>query len=557
MSSTYLHYSSSPSSLPFDYGLVARYRQHNQIHDIPSHDHENDPGLNEDASFQAHDILNRRRNSFAYGTIPHKFSHPIIQTTKYPSSETLSEAEPLLGRIPRIPEETPDTPASEVAIWRNEAGIFISVYGAKIKISIGHISTTALAAATMGSMTASVTGYSIIQGFVSCLDTLLPGAWTGPHPQLVGLWSQRMGPIAFIWFNAEAILLLLGQEPEIARLAGIYLKISTIALPAYGFNNITRRYFQSQGLFTVPTRIVMITAPINALLNYLLVWGPEPIRFGFIGAPLASVLSFNLMALLNALYGLYWIPRTAWHPFTSRSFKELGVIVQLGLAGVGQTASEWWSWELIALAASFLGSTVLAAQSILLTSASTSYQAPFALSVATAVRVGNLLGEENGKRAAIAARVSLLLTCVIAAVMSATFVIFRKKWGLLFNEDKEVIALVSSILPLVALFQLFDGLAGTTGGILRARGRQFTGAMLNLSAYYVIGIPLALYLTFKLGMGLIGLWLGLTVALVYCAVLGVWIALRTDWNLEVQKVKDRAERERQLGKRMAEEIQRR
>lgn len=44
-------------------------------------------------------------------------------------------------------------------------------------------------------MTASVTGLSIVQGFVSCLDTLLPGAWTGPHPELVGLWSQRMAVI--------------------------------------------------------------------------------------------------------------------------------------------------------------------------------------------------------------------------------------------------------------------------------------------------------------------------------------------------------------------------
>jgi len=35
-------------------------------------------------------------------------------------------------------------------------------------------------------------------------------------------------------------------------------------------------------------------------------------------------------------------------------FKSLGVIVNLGLSGVGQTASEWWAWELVALAASWL-----------------------------------------------------------------------------------------------------------------------------------------------------------------------------------------------------------
>jgi len=44
-------------------------------------------------------------------------------------------------------------------------------------------------------MTASVSGFSIIQGFISTLDTLLPGAWTSPHPELVGLWSHRMAVI--------------------------------------------------------------------------------------------------------------------------------------------------------------------------------------------------------------------------------------------------------------------------------------------------------------------------------------------------------------------------
>ena len=47
-------------------------------------------------------------------------------------------------------------------------------------------------------------------------------------------------PIFAIWFNAEAILLMLQQEPEIARLAGLYLKYVSIGLPAYAFNSISR-----------------------------------------------------------------------------------------------------------------------------------------------------------------------------------------------------------------------------------------------------------------------------------------------------------------------------
>ncbi|KAG6860747.1 hypothetical protein C0993_002839, partial [Termitomyces sp. T159_Od127] len=59
-------------------------------------------------------------------------------------------------------------------------------------VSIGHLSTIALAAISLGSMTANVTAFSVMQGFASALDTLLPSAWTSPQPQLVGLWTQRM-----------------------------------------------------------------------------------------------------------------------------------------------------------------------------------------------------------------------------------------------------------------------------------------------------------------------------------------------------------------------------
>jgi MATE family multidrug resistance protein len=103
-----------------------------------------------------------------------------------------------------------------------------------------------------------------------------------------------------------------------------------------------------------------------------LVWGPKPVRLGFIGAPIATAISFNLVSVASIVYGIFFVPKTAWHPISRRCFTSLGVLVQLGFGGVGkylihytrrpdfnltsvnlgQVASEWWSWELIALAAS-------------------------------------------------------------------------------------------------------------------------------------------------------------------------------------------------------------
>ena len=138
-------------------------------------------------------------------------------------------------------------------------------------LSIGHISTIALAAITIGEMTVNVTGLSIIMGFASALDTVLPGAWTSERPELVGLWTQRMMlivgltlvPIIALWLNAETVLLKLRQEPEVARLAALYLRWMCIGIPGtfllcmYGLLQLT--HFYQAFAFNCVTRCVMTT----------------------------------------------------------------------------------------------------------------------------------------------------------------------------------------------------------------------------------------------------------------------------------------------------------
>ncbi|KAH0591564.1 hypothetical protein H2248_001620 [Termitomyces sp. 'cryptogamus'] len=421
-------------------------------------------------------------------------------------------------------------------------------------VSVGHISTSVLGAATLGSMTANVTGYGTLLGLTSALDTVLPSAFKSAQPRLVGLWAQRMSVIVFfalmpilaIWLNAESILLYITQEPEIARYAALYLRWLAMGLPAFGLNCIFRRYFQSQGLFAVQTQINLIVAPVNVFLNYLLVWGPETTRLGFIGAPISTSLSHILVSVISIIYGIHLTPRNTWHPVSIRMFTNLSILVRLGIAGVGQTAAEWWAWELLALAATFLDPPALASQSILLTSSSITYQAPYALSNAAVIRVGNLLGEKNAKQVSIAARASILIAFIISLILSLMFLVFKGVWAYMFSDDPEVISLVASVLPVIALYQIVEGNAAVTSGILRAKGQQAIGAALNISGYYLIGLPFGVWLAFYCNMRLHGLWMGMAVALTYCSVIGSVLCHRTNWDYEIAKVIERMENEDQL-----------
>ncbi|KAL4072169.1 MATE efflux family protein [Scleroderma citrinum] len=537
--------SGTPSSVPQDYSLLAHYvgsyreRRHQDVdRDVPTDDDLDD----------SEHLCPRR----PIPTIP-------VSRVSAELPSRVAETTPLLNPpVPRIHEDVDalsyDTRKATDVFW-DEIKILtrysLPVFGSHILehsmimasvISIGHISTIALAAATLGFMTANVTGFSIIQGMANTMDTILPSAWTSDQPKLVGLWTQRMTvlmfivliPVLAIWFNTESILLALGQEPEIARLAGIYLKWASLGLPAYAFNAISRRYFQSQGLFTIPTRIILCVAPINIFLNYVLVWGPQPARLGFIGAPIASSISYNLVSIASVIYGVFFVRKTAWHPITAKAFTNLGFLAKLSIGGVGQVASSWWSWELCVSTPPFsLGPVPLASQSILISTSSSFFQAPYALGIAASVRIGNLLGEKNAKRAGVVVRASFLLAVFLATLFSFTLLTMRNSWGYLFNDDPEVIQLVSAVLPLVALVEIFDNGSALVSGVLRARGKQVAS---SVDAYYVIGLPIGYWLTFMRDFQLTGLWWGLNVAMMCTTLIGLYLCFTTDWNREVEKV---------------------
>lgn len=105
-----------------------------------------------------------------------------------------------------------------------------------------------------------------------------------------------------------------------------------------------------------------------------------------------------------------------------------------------------------------------------------------------------------------------------------------------------MIELVGYIMPYVAAFQVADGLVGSNGGSLRAMGKQHIGAVINGVSYYIIGLPLGIYLAFH-GWRLTGLWLGSCLAL-FCVGLSEWLLVSiADWEKETKAALSRCEEE--------------
>lgn len=217
----------------------------------------------------------------------------------------VAETTPLLGN-PALPYGGLDAPETlnerwEEAVaagkihttWQREAKVlarysgplivtFLLQYSLTVAsiLTVGHLGTTELAAVSLASMTANITGYAIYQGLATSLDTLCSQAYGSGRKKLVGLQMQRMVyflwaisiPIGIIWLSAEAILIRIVPEADVAILAGQYLRVVLIGAPGYACFESGKRYVQAQGLFSAALYVLLIAAPLNAFMNWLFVW---------------------------------------------------------------------------------------------------------------------------------------------------------------------------------------------------------------------------------------------------------------------------------------------
>jgi MATE family multidrug resistance protein len=435
--------------------------------------------------------------------------------------------------------------------WKREA-LVISRYAAPLTVTfllqysltvasiftVGHLGKKELGAVSLASMTANITGYAVYQGLATSLDTLCSQAYGSGKKKLVGLQMQKMVfflwsitiPIALIWFFADVILMRIVPEKEVAKLAGLYLKVVALGAPGYACFESGKRYMQAQGLFSASLFVLLICAPFNAFMNWFLVW---KVGLGFVGAPISVAITDWLMPFFLFLYVYFVAGSECWNGLTKRAFRNWGPMIQLALPGLVMVEAECLAFEVLTLASSWLGTTPLAAQSILSTIASIAFQIPFPVSISGSTRVANLIGATLVDAAKTSAKVTMGGAVIVGLLNMIVLSSLRHYMPLLFTSDEEVIKLVAGVLPLCAAFQLFDALAANCNGIMRGIGRQEIGGYVQLFSYYAIAMPISFGTTFGLNWGLFGLWSGVAIALCLVSIIEMIFLTQADWNRAV------------------------
>jgi len=401
-------------------------------------------------------------------------------------------------------------------------------------LMLSRVGVTALAGAALGNAW-QWTALSLGLGLVMGIDPLISqahGRGDGPATALAlqrGIVLALLASVPVMLFCAvsERGLVLLGQDPTVAGLAGRYNLFKLPTLPCFLVYSALRQYLQGRGQMAPATWVMWISNAVHAVLNWMLIFGRLGMpALGVEGAAIASSFSTALLVVLLGVWIVaFRLHEGAWRPWGRDSFSARGLTqtVRLGLPVGLQIALESSAFSLSTTMAGWLGPEALASHQVVLNMASLSFMVPLGISQGASVRVGNLIGAGDAPGMRRAARVSIGLGAFVMLFSAVAFSSLRFELPALYTDDARVLARAAQILPLAAAFQLFDGTQVVAGGVLRGMGRPDAAAIVNLVGYYVVALPCAYASGFVWGHGLVGIWTSLALGLTLVALaLLVW-----------------------------------
>lgn len=331
-----------------------------------------------------------------------------------------------------------------------------------------------------------------------------------------------------IFFNAEAILIFLGQNPAVAALTGHYLAIAQFGLlPALLFY-VLRALVSAIGRAGIILYVTIVMLLMNGFLAYALVLGhfglPE---LGMNGAAVVAVIvntaSFVfIVAYVQTreetrayeLFVRFWRPD--WHAFWE--------VLRLGFPISITILAEVTLFAAASILMGQIGTVELAAHGIALQLASIAFMIPLGLSQAATVRVGVAHGQQDYPNLVRASVMIYGITCLIATLGGILFALtpeFLAQWFLdtRLPEATAVLSYASGLVVIAGIFQLVDGIQAVAAGLLRGLKDARIPAILALVSYWPIGLALAWTMAFPLGLGGRGIWFGFLIGLSTAAVL--------------------------------------
>lgn len=432
------------------------------------------------------------------------------------------------------------------AEWRRLAALALPIFiGQLANTAMGFVDTMMAGRVSPNDLAAVALGNSLWVPFFLLMSGILLATTSkaarhfgaGEHSAIGPLVRQSIwlgGSIgcllAVLMWHAEPVLHWLNISQELIDPAMGYLRAVACGFPAVGIFIALRCYSDAIGR-TRPSMVIGILGLlINIPVNYVFIYGKLGVpAMGGVGCGWATaiVMVFMLLAMLVwVAWADYYKPQQCFTRFNWPQWQQQKSLLTLGIPIGIAIFAEVSIFSIIALLIGGLGANTVAGHQIALNFSSLVFMLPYALGMATTVRVGQEIGAKQPRQAFFAATTAMLTALMVACVSFSYMIWLREPIARIYTSDPEVLTIAATLIIYAAIFQFSDAIQVTAAAALRGYQDMRVTMLITLFAYWGIGLPMGyiLGLTDLLGpaQGPAGMWQGLIIALTCGAAMLGW-----------------------------------
>jgi multidrug resistance protein, MATE family len=397
---------------------------------------------------------------------------------------------------------------------------------------VGHLGVTELATLTfVNSLFYLPFVFSL--GLLTCISVHTSHARGAGDPMAArsscrhGLYIAVAVALLFIGISVLSLPYLdrFGQPASVVSISRSYFTILIVSLLPALASLALKNHADALDRPWPPFWIFLGGVLLNILLNWILIYGKWGCpALGMDGAAWATLIS--RMVILVALF--VWLESSKslrdWVPF--RWFrmplkKDLLAHAKIGLPASFQMLCEVGAFSAAGFMMGRFGEIPMAAHQIAITCASSAFMIPLGLAMALTVRTGAVAGGGEILRLKAVVHSGWLLATGFGLFNAALFFFGGRFAADQFTDDPSVILLTVSLLGIVGVFQLFDSVQVASASMLRGLHDSRIPAVMGFIAYWVVGLPVAVWLSETYQLQARGVWWGLAAGLfVACMTLG-------------------------------------
>ncbi|PKA49159.1 Protein transparent TESTA 12 [Apostasia shenzhenica] len=436
-------------------------------------------------------------------------------------------------------------------MWKVAApGIFtrFSMFGVTVisQAFVGHIGSTELAAYALVSTVLLRFANGILLGMASALETLCGQSYGAKQYHMLGVYLQRSWIILFgcslfilpIFVFTAPLLKLIGQEESIAETAGTISKWFIPVVFSYAWAFTLQMYLQTQSKNFIITYLAVVTLCLHLGLSWLMA---VKLRLGISGV-LASMIAAMWVPVIGQLGFVFFggCPET-WNGFSVLAFSDLWPIVKLSMSSGVMLCLELWYNTILVLLTGYMKNAEVSLDALSICLNINGWEMMIAIGFlgAAGVRVANELGAGSAKRARFAIVNVAATSFIIGFALFTFFLFFRGRLAYIFTKSPEVATAVADLSPLLAFSILLNSVQPVLSGVAIGAGWQGVVAYVNVTCYYLVGIPLGVVLGYLFGFLVKGIWMGMILGTVVQTIVLLYITSKTDWDKQVILAKER------------------